>query len=113
MQTPLKIAFVGLDTLPATEAAIRRHVAQLERMHDRITGCKVVVEQRHHHHKQGNAYRVLVDLTLPGAEVVVARAPDQDRAHEDIDIAVRDAFQAATRQLAGALRRRSERRRQH
>jgi hypothetical protein len=43
---------------------------------------------------------VRIDLTVPGAELVVSRDPELDHGHEDVYVAIRDAFDAARRQLA-------------
>jgi hypothetical protein len=48
-------------------------------------------------HRQGTIYHVRVDLTAPGGEVVVNREPGEDHTHEDLHVAIRDAFDAARR----------------
>lgn len=84
----------------AVETTIRRKAAGLERVHPRMTAIRVTVEAPHHHHHQGNPFTVKLDITLPGGEIVVNR----DHA-EDVYVAVRDAFQAARRQLIEHARR--------
>jgi cold shock CspA family protein len=78
----------------------------------------------------GKAYSVRVDLTVPGAELVINRAPkrleatrvshglepekdfaevhepSKHAAHEDVYVAIRDAFNAAARKLQDYARRR-------
>jgi cold shock CspA family protein len=44
-------------------------------------------------------YRTRIEVTVPQGEVVVTRESPQDHAHEDAYVAVRDAFDAAIRQL--------------
>ena len=61
--------------------------------------CRVTVESPHSHHHQGQLYHVTVDLTVPGAELVASRSNDKNHAHEDVYVAIRDAFDAAKRQL--------------
>lgn len=104
MKLPLQISFRGMDTSPATETLIRERAEKLERFHDRITGCRVVVEAHHRHQRKGRIYHVRVDLTIPGHEIVVGRERDEDHSHEDITVAVRDAFDAARRQLEDRVR---------
>jgi ribosome-associated translation inhibitor RaiA/cold shock CspA family protein len=99
MQLPLQITFRHMATSPAVAARIRRRVAELERFYDRITSCRVVVECRHRRHQQGNLFGVRIDLTVPGREIVVGRDPAARHAHEDVHVAVRDAFDAARRLL--------------
>ena len=47
MQTPVQIAFHGLDKSDAVEDRIREKVAKLEQFFDRITSCRVTVERHH------------------------------------------------------------------
>jgi ribosomal subunit interface protein len=99
MQAPLEIVFHQVDRSPAVEDAVRERVAKLERIAPDITSCRVTIEAPHKHHHQGNLYAVRVDLRYPGSELVVNRSPSADHAHEDVYVALRDAFKAARRQL--------------
>lgn len=106
MQVPVQISFHGLDKSEAVETRIREKVAKLEHFFDRITGCRIVVERHHktsaHVHPQGQPYHVSIVLEVPGAELVVKRDPknaNKLKDHEDINIALRDAFDAMQRQL--------------
>lgn len=105
MQIPLQITFRGLPPSDAIEARIRERARKLERFHDRITSCRVVVEAAHRHHHKGNLYNVTVDLTVPGGELVVSREPHERESHQDVYVSVRDAFDAAARQLEDHLGR--------
>ncbi len=105
MQIPLRITFRDMPTSPAVEANIRDRAAALERFHPKITGCHVVVEAHHRHHHQGRLYHVTVHLVLPEGEITVMRDPAEHHAHEDVYVAVRDAFDAAERRLEDRVRR--------
>ncbi|MBI4184793.1 MAG: HPF/RaiA family ribosome-associated protein [Proteobacteria bacterium] len=105
MQIPMQIVFHGMEPSEAIERHIRAKAAELEQFHGRITSCRVVVEAPHRHHHKGRLYAVRVDLTVPGGEVVVDRAHPQDHAHEDVRVAVRDAFDAAARRVEDLVRR--------
>jgi ribosomal subunit interface protein len=105
MELPLQISFRDVAPSPAVEAKIRERAEKLERYYDRIMACRVVVETPHGRHHQGKLFHVRIDLTVPGAELVVSREPDQHHAHEDVFVAIRDAFDAAQRQLADFARR--------
>jgi ribosomal subunit interface protein len=105
MQIPLQISFRNMDPSPAVEARIRKKAAKLERFHDRIIGCKVVVEAPHRHHHKGKLYSVRVDISVPRKDVVVDRAKPTNHAHEDIYVAIRDAFDAAARRLEDTARK--------
>jgi ribosomal subunit interface protein len=99
MQVPLEIVFHNVDRSAAVEAAVRERVAKLEQFAENITSCRVTVEAPHKNHQQGNLFTVRVDLRFPGGEAVANRSPSQDHSHEDVYVALRDAFKAARRQL--------------
>src|ERR1700745_4313269 len=105
MQIPLQISFRNMDPSPAVEERIRKKAAKLERFHDRIIGCTVVVEAPHRHHPKGKLYSVRVDIRVLGKSVVVEREEPIDQAHEDVYIAIRDAFNAAARRLEDQARK--------
>ncbi len=104
MQLPLQVTFRHMPSSPALEDDIRERVRSLDQLCDRLTGCRVVIEAPHHSHHQGNLFHVRVDLTVPGREIVVSREPAQHHAHEDAHVAIRDAFEAATRRLQDWIR---------
>lgn len=45
MQTPLQVTFQNVPRSDALEARIREDLARLERIHPRLTSCRVVVEE--------------------------------------------------------------------
>lgn len=101
MTNPLQITLHGVTRSEALEDQIRRRAARLERFHGAITSCRVVVEQPHHHHHQGKQFVVRLHIGVPGGEIVVNHDHD-----EDVYVAVRDAFNAARRQIEDLARRR-------
>ena len=128
MTTPLQITFRNMARSAAIEKHIREKTAKLDCFYQRITGCRVIVEAPHRHHHKGKAFQVRIDLTVPGAEIVINRAPkrvnavklagaqaetpmrenhrpSKHGAHEDVYVAIRDAFNAAGRKLQDYLRR--------
>jgi len=106
MQVPLQITFRHMDTSDAVAARIRERAAELERFFGRIMSCRVAVECRHPRHRQGNLFRVRVDLKVPGREIAVGRDPAQHHAHEDVYVAIRDAFDTTRRLLEDHARER-------
>jgi cold shock CspA family protein/ribosome-associated translation inhibitor RaiA len=105
MQLAPQVTFRNMDPSPAVEARVRRKVAGLERFFPRVTGCSVLVEAPHRHHRKGKLYHVRIDLTVPGEELVVGRGPAEHEAHQDVYVAVRDAFDAVRRELEDYARR--------
>ena len=99
MELPLQITFRNMDPSESVETNVREKAMKLERLSDRITSCRVVIEAPHRHHKKGKLYNVGIDISIPGKELVVNHNGPKNHAHEDVYVAIRDAFSAATRQL--------------
>jgi cold shock CspA family protein/ribosome-associated translation inhibitor RaiA len=102
---PIQITYRGMGSSEALEARIRERAEELTRFCDRITRCHVVVESGPRHHQKGQVYHIRVNLSVPGSEIVVNRNPSEHHAHEDVDVAIRDAFDAVRRQLEDHVRR--------
>lgn len=94
MQIQTEITFHGIEHSDAVEAAVNRWVARLEHVYDRITKCGAVISQPHKRQRHGGEFHVNVVLEVPNGEIVVTHI-----GHEDIYVAVADAFRAARRQL--------------
>ncbi len=100
MQVPLQITMRHIGHSDALEAHIREHAAELARFHPRITSCRVTVDEVEKHRLQGRRFEVALDVRVPGhAPIVATRRHD-----EDIYVALRDTFAAATRQLEDVAR---------
>lgn len=99
MKVPLQIHFHNLEPSDAVEANVRKRAERLERYCDEIISCRVSIEAPHKHHHQGNIYHVTIDVRTPGDESVASRTAAQRHAHEDVYVAIRDAFDAVLRQL--------------
>jgi len=102
MQIPLQVTFEGSDPSETVRAAIEREVERLEKHNRHIIGCRVAVIAPSHKHRHGSGFNVHISLTVPPHEsVIVNHDPSDDKryAHEHIEVAVKDAFAAARRQL--------------
>ena len=94
MQVPLEISTRFINLTPPVEAELRKRADRLERHTDRITSCRIAVERpTGNHHQEGGPYRVRVDVTVPGSELVA------NKEAEELYAAIRDAFDAAERQV--------------
>jgi len=100
MQIPLQITIRDVEHSEALETRIRSKVEKLEEFFQHIMSCRVVVEMPHKHHHQGKHFNVRIDIGVPGHEIAVNRDHD-----EDVYVAVRDAFDAAKRQLEDYARK--------
>lgn len=94
------IRFIGMEASEALETAAREKIVKLEQLCPQVMACHVVIELPHRHRNQGRQFAVRVDLTLPGRELAVSRVE-----HEDVYVALRDAFDGMRRQLEDATGR--------
>lgn len=114
MQVPLHFAFDGLPPSEAVERRVRNEVDKLEKFYDRISAVKVVVARSEHKHHKGGTYAVRIYISVPGrADIVVDRSRAKNAAHEDVYVSIRDAFDAARRQIQDLQRRRQGRVKEH
>ena len=107
MQIPLQITFRDMEPSDAVEAAIREKAAKLDHFYEHNMSCRVMVEAPHGHHHQGRLYQVRIDMTVPDGELLVTHEHHhKDHSHEDVYVAIRDAFNAMKRQLEDYARKR-------
>jgi ribosomal subunit interface protein len=103
MKLPVHIQFHGMSHSEAIAAHAREHANKLELFSPDIIACRVTVDLEQKHQQQGRPFDVRLDLTLPGHELVVNRVR-----HEDVYVALRDAFDNMRRQLEDVVRRTRE-----
>ena len=99
MQIPLRVTFRGTSSSPAIEDRIRRKASKLDLFREVVMGCHVIVESAHRHQRKGNTWSVRIELTVPGQNVGSTHDTGLDQSHEDVHVAIRDAFRAAYRRL--------------
>ncbi len=100
MRLPLQVTFRNIPPSEAIEAHINEKASKLDRFHDRIMSCRVVVDSTQRRQHQGKLYGVRIDITVPRKELAVTREEN-----EDVYIAIRDAFDAVSRRLEEHARR--------
>jgi ribosomal subunit interface protein len=94
MKLPLQIILRDIAQSEAVETAIREKVDKLDQFYPHIMSCRVTVEMPGKHKNQGKDFAIRIDITVPGSEIVVNKEHG-----EDIYVVLRDAFDAAKRQL--------------
>jgi len=100
MKIPVQITIRDMEHSEALETHIRDKANKLDEFFHRIMSCRVVVDMPHKHHHQGKQFNVRIDIGVPGSEIVVNRDHS-----EDVYVALRDAFDAAKRQLEDYARK--------
>ncbi len=113
MTANVQITFRDFSPPVLAEERIRERVDRLGKLHPRITSCRIVAEAPHRHRNKGSLYRIRIDLTVPGGELVVNRDPHDKHAHEDFFVAMRDAFNAMEQKLRSFAHRRKGRIKTH
>jgi cold shock CspA family protein/ribosome-associated translation inhibitor RaiA len=106
MQVPLQIIFEHIGHSDALEAAVHKEAQRLERFYDRITSARVVIARPQHRHHKGDTYCVRIHIAVPGGKHIdIRRDPAVTGRHEDAHVTIRDAFDAAGRQLQDQVRK--------
>jgi ribosomal subunit interface protein len=98
MTNSVQITYREVERTDAIDAYIRKRADKLLHTGHPVVSCHVAIEVPHRHKLHGRDYRVRIDLTVPGAELVVDRCPDAG-AHEDLYAAIDAAFEHAVRRL--------------
>jgi cold shock CspA family protein len=94
------VTFRNLARSAAVEAAIRERAEKLDQFHPSIMRCHVMVEALHRRpQRAGTVYHVRVDVRVPGGELVAHEEPAPQRFHEDVFLAIREAFDHVRREL--------------
>ena len=103
MQVTVEIAFHNMESSPWAEQEIRTRIHKLEKIYDRLTSCRVRVDQRT---KTGGGTIppvVRIELGIPGRkDLVVSHEPDHlQRKFQTPDLhnAIHEAFRIAEDQL--------------
>lgn len=102
MQVPPQISFHGIDHSSYNEDYIRERIDRLEKIHDGIISCRVVVERPHQNRQTGNPYRCRVELSLPRKRELVASKEEMTERHVELRTVVGRAFDAMEKQLHSA-----------
>ncbi|HET7850533.1 MAG TPA: HPF/RaiA family ribosome-associated protein [Pseudolabrys sp.] len=104
MEIAPEISFHNLEGSDAAESMIRDHIGRLEDIYDRITTCRVRVDQRNQNSSGTIPPVVRIEISLPGhKDIVVAHEPDHlQRKFQvpDLRNAINEAFRIAERRLS-------------
>ncbi len=104
MQVPLEITFHNMESLDWAEQEIRARVDDLESIYDRLTSCRVRVDQRATNSNDTIPPVVRIEIGIPGRkDLVVAHEPDRLQLRfqrPDLHNAINEAFRIAERQLS-------------
>ena len=105
MISDTKVVFRGIDHSQAVEDAVHKRLTKLERFSDQIQSLRVILESPHNNHQKGKVYHVGVEAFIPNHDIIVTHEQHDKHEHEDIYVAIRDAFNALERRLKGVYGR--------
>lgn len=99
MPNEFQVVFHNIDQSAALTENVNKRIDKLRRFSPDIIGGRVVLDSPHNNHHKGKVFSVTVEIHTTGKEVIVRQGQHDRPAHEDIYVAVRDAFNVAERQL--------------
>lgn len=106
MQVPLDISFQNCEPSEAIRSEVERHAARLEKFSDRITSCNVTIVAPQSRHQKGGLFKIDIRVAMPSHQDVIANKTHGDASvHEHFAVAIKDAFDAAQRQIEDAVRK--------
>ena len=100
MKIPPEITYRHLEKTDAIQSLVEEKIAKLEQFCDYMNSCRVVIEKDSDRPDSGSPYRVSIDITIPHSrEIAVVENPDVGKQYPPLEAVIRDAFEAARRQL--------------
>lgn len=106
MQPVITLTFHHLDHSGALEDRARKVGSRLGKFGEQISRCHMTLEGPGNRSDGARApYTVKIDLTVPNAQIHADSLAVNGAGHEDIILALRDAFNNARRQLQDLKRK--------
>lgn len=102
METNIAINWHNMGSSAAVEADVRKRYKKLLYCTNDITAARISIDQPHHPSHKPHAFRVLLELQIPGTSII-SQQPTSD--HGDVEKSldvyalIHRAFDAARRQL--------------
>lgn len=100
---PCQIIFKGTDPSEAARVEVRAWLDRLGALTTPMIGGQVVIEAVDEGRREDRRFHVRMELTMPQGVVVVGPDHPSNAAHEDVYVAIRNAFRAARRQLESSV----------
>jgi ribosome-associated translation inhibitor RaiA len=110
MNAPVEVHFHGIQKSDAIEQRVRDKVAKLERLSGRMTSCRVVLEATQRSALKPKVYCIKIEIGVPRQRSIVIRHERVgSHASEELTLALREAFEVASRKLDGLASKRGQR----
>ena len=105
MQAPIEIAFQHFEPSEEVRAEVAKQAKRLEKFSDRITSCHVAIAGPQTRHRQGGLFKIDVQIAMPEhRDVIVTKTHGDAHEREHPLVAIREAFDAAVRQIEDLAR---------
>jgi cold shock CspA family protein len=98
MQIEPQISFRNVRRNASLDRMILGGIEKLEEVHGRITAIRMAVEDQRGPGTHDHLYRVRLEVSVPGREVIVKETPAGDP-HPSLDQVLNEAFDTARRRL--------------
>lgn len=110
MTGEVEIHFHGIEKSQAVEDKVRAKVAKLEKHFGRMTRCRVVLEAPHRSPQKPKVYQIKIEIAVPRRKpVVICHEREGPHAGEELQLAIRDAFESALRKVDGVATKLTQR----
>lgn len=99
MAIPLDLVLGDVVRRKSVEKLLQHHLDRIELLYDRATHCHVRVDSPRASQRSGRHFEVRIELAVPGDTLVVSEHTGKNDSHEELRVALRDAFEGLERQL--------------
>ena len=114
MKITPEITYRHLEKTDAIHNLVEEKIAKLEQFCDYMNSCRVVIERDSKNPDSGSPYRVSIDITIPHSrEIAVVESPDTGKQYTPLERVIRDAFEAARRQIVSISTEQQGKRKTH
>ncbi|MEN9723173.1 MAG: Cold shock protein CspB [Pseudomonadota bacterium] len=104
--TTTQVYFRNFPVTMALRTLVYQRVLHIQRTYGRILSCSISASTAHRRHRVGNPINVRVSIQFPRGQVITTYAESPSLAQPNLQMALRDAFLAARKQLRRQIDRR-------
>lgn len=114
MKVQPSITYRDVPKTEAIDSLVREKIEKLEQFCNYMNSCRVAIEKPHDHPSHGSPYRVRLDITVPPShEIAAVSNPNEGNQYAPLETVIRDAFDAARRQLIELVERQRDEVKEH
>jgi len=99
MNHDVQIFFHNIEQSNPLVDAVDKRLRKLMRYCGHILTGRIVIDSPHNHRHKGKVYSVNIDIHFAGYDIRVSHEQHDKSEHEDLYVAIRDAFNIAERQF--------------